>query len=222
MNIHESEQETVEALKKWWHENGRTVLAGVVLGLGAVIGWNAWQARVAAQAQEASRLYEQVVAAGNDALSPDLESRVETFLREHPDNGYAPLLALALANEAVEHDRRSQAADHLRFAMEHARESGLRDVARLRLARLLLDEGKVAQALAALDEPQAGELDPLLQEARGDALLAQGQREAAREAYESAASRLPAGSTGRERVQMKLDDLGRSSLAAPSRQGADS
>ncbi len=222
MNIHESERETVEALKKWWHENGRTVLAGVVLGLGGVIGWNAWQAHVAAQREEASRLYEGVVAAANDALPPELRSRAEAFLREHPGSGYAPLLALALANDAVERDRSSEAADHLRFAVEHARESGLRDVARLRLVRLLLDEGEAGQALATLEESAAGELEPLLQEARGDALLAQGQRGAAREAYESAASRLPAGSTSRERVEMKLDDLGRQALAAPAGEGAGS
>lgn len=219
MNIYETEHEQVEALKNWWRENGRMVVAGVVLGLGGVLGWNAWRSHVAAQHEAASRLYEQVVAAQGGTLSPELEGRVESFMKNEPGSGYAPLLALALANGAFKRHDEGAAERHLRYVLAHAREAGLKEVARLRLARLLLDQGHASEALSVLDAAGSKASTAYFDEVRGDALRAQDKRAAAREAYERALSQLDADNAARQRIQMKLDDLGDVAHTARSASG---
>ena len=43
MDIYASEEEQVQAIKKWGKENGPGIIAGLILGLGALFGWRYWQ-----------------------------------------------------------------------------------------------------------------------------------------------------------------------------------
>jgi len=214
--MYESEQEQVEALKKWWRENGRLVLAGLVVGLGGVAGWNFWQSQVQAQQGQASALYQQVMAVRGE-LPAELKARAQALLEERPGSGYAPLIALVLADRAHESGRLEDAQARLRWVMEHAGDEGLVRLARLRLGRLMLEQGRHTEALTLLDDAGSGEYAGAFLELRGDLLLAQGQREEARETYRRALQALPQGSTSRQRVQLKLDDLGEVRRAEPAR-----
>ena len=71
MEIHATEEQQLEDLKKWWKENGRSITVGLVLGIGGVVGWTSWRAYDNAQAEKASIVYEQLVNLSN-AQQPTL------------------------------------------------------------------------------------------------------------------------------------------------------
>ncbi len=51
---YETEEQQVEALKEWWAENGKAVIAGIVLGAGVIGGWTFWKGHQEKQAVIAS------------------------------------------------------------------------------------------------------------------------------------------------------------------------
>lgn len=212
MEIYDSEQEQIDALKKWWDENGRTVIAGLVIGIGGVFGWTYWQNYETGQAEAASAHYQQVANLAEARNYPQTMQLGEQLIVDYPKSGYAPLTALLLAKAAYENGNRQDAERHLRWTLENAESGELQTVARHRLARLVLDGGDPEGALTLLDSAEAGSFEGAFEELRGDILVAQDKTDEAREAYTRALAIIrPTGATG-NRVQMKLDDLGRVSF----------
>jgi predicted negative regulator of RcsB-dependent stress response len=208
VSIYDSEKEQLEVIKKWWQENGRMVIIGVALGLAAVFAWTSWRSYITSQAEEASARYNQLIASADDEDYLVVKRQGETILDKFPDRGYAPLTALVLANRAAMEEKTEDAKRYLRWVMEHAELLGLQRVARLRLARVLLDEQAYEQALSLLNEVEPSTFQGPYAEIRGDILAAQGKLEEARVAYTKALASLPATGANHDRVQMKLDELG--------------
>ena len=69
MDVYKTEEEQVEAIKKWWSENGKSIIAGIIIGIAAIFGWRGYENHAAMQAKSASTLYEQLLVASrkNDA-----------------------------------------------------------------------------------------------------------------------------------------------------------
>ena len=203
----DSEEEQLQELKRWWQEHGRTVIVGVVLGLGSVIGWTSWQAHVQGQAEAVSALYEQLV---NTAARPDHAAAVaqaDAIVAQHPDSGYAALAALTGAHSAYSNQDRATARRLLQWAAGNGEVFRVAEVARIRLARLLSEEGEHDAALAEIDQVTDPEFTALSAEVRGDILAARSDAAGARAAYESALAEesLPAGARGR--IELKRDAL---------------
>lgn len=208
MSIYDSDTEQLEALKRWWKTNGRAVLVGLGLGLTGVLAWGYWRSYTTTQAEEASRRYDQLVAlveAQDYALAEGHGSRlIEAF----PESGYAGLASLLLAKAAFQAKDLELAKRHLQWAMEHTEGLEVPRIARLQLARLLLHEKAYAKAMALLDGIEPASFIAPYEEVRGDILSAQGNRDAARAAYQKALAALPPFGANRDRVQMKINDLG--------------
>jgi predicted negative regulator of RcsB-dependent stress response len=200
-----NEDEQVEALKRWWKENGKAVIGGAVLGLAVVGGWQGWQKYTTAQAERASAYFEQFLQTvrGNDAAAAKQQG--ERLLGEFGDSTYAVLTALELARVEYQQGEADSAVARLRWAVAHAEDPGLEQLARLRLARLLFDAGDL-DAAAQLVKGQvaaafAGEFAVL----RGDIARAQGDTAAARSAYQEALSH---GVANQDLLEMKLLEVG--------------
>ncbi len=206
----ETEQEELEALQKWWKENGRTVVVGLVLGLGGVFGWTAWQSRVEATAERVSVVYQSMVemAASDDHSEALL--RADQIVRDQPDSEYAALAGLLGAKSAFAIGRTDDANRLLGWVVENASRAELRDVARIRSARLLLDQGESDAALTMLAQISTSAFAATVEELRGDILIGDRQSEAAAKAYQTALASDSMTSATRARLQMKLDDLGHS------------
>ena len=193
MESYRTEEEQVEALKRWWNENGRGVVVGVVLALGVGFGWQAWQkSREQAQAN-ASTLYQQMLMALSAEESQGAEPGRELARRikeEHGGSTYAQFAALHLARLAVNDNELTAAGEELRWVLAMAKEgSDMHAVARLRLARVMAAQGDAEQALAMLAEPSAAYLASY-DIARGDILLAEGREAEALAAFRSAVAAL--------------------------------
>jgi predicted negative regulator of RcsB-dependent stress response len=184
----ETEEQQVEALKEWWAENGRAVIVGVVLGAGLIGGWTLWKG-----AQEKAAL------AASDAFSNTLDiiNKEDTDIdavnalalsvsNDQPKSLYASYTRLAAAREAVEAGELETARDHLQWAVDNVKQDDVKIIATVRLARIIGALGDVAKALELLPSSYAESFTGLIEEARGDLLVASGESEDALAAYEKA------------------------------------
>lgn len=183
-----TEEEQVEALKRWWRENGRSVVVGVLLGLLALAGWRGWAWYSEEQSLAASRLYEQVVdriESGEREKLTDLAGRLRS---DYGGTPYAGLGSLAAARAAVRDGDLEAAAEWLRWAMNNASTEDLSYIARARLARVEGERGNIEVALELIGREHPNAFGGLYAEVRGDLLVAKGDPEAAAAAYERALS----------------------------------
>ena len=201
-------EEEVERLKTWWKENGRFVVTAVVLGLGSVVGWNAWQDHRQDRAEQASRMYDELTEAALLGRHDDVLVRSDLPIEQFPRSGYAPLAALIGAASAVAREEFPEAATRLEWVVRHASRDTYRDLARIRLARVRIDEGAWDAALAALDAVTSAGFAASAGELRGDLHLARGEAEEARAAYREVLSGEAVLPASLARIRMKLDDLG--------------
>jgi predicted negative regulator of RcsB-dependent stress response len=209
----DSEQEELEALQKWWKDNGKAVVVGLVIGLGGVFAWTTWQSRVESTAVSVSVIYQSMVdmAAADDHAEALL--RAEQLTQEHADSEYAALSALLGAKSALALARNDDAMRLLGWVIAHAARPELRDLARIRSARLDFAGDRAEQGLAILAEVKTPAFAATVEELRGDILADGQQNEAAVKAYEAALASPSITSGERLRVNMKLDDLGHRSGA---------
>ncbi|HEX3379106.1 MAG TPA: tetratricopeptide repeat protein [Paraburkholderia sp.] len=208
MSYHD-EQESIESLKAWWTQwgNATTWIVLVVLLAGASWnGWNFWQRR---QAAEAAVLYDQVqqaAATGDKAqiarVAADMEDK---FGR----TAYAQMTALGAAKALYAAGDEAGAKAQLQWTIDHAKDDEFKQIAKLRMASLLLDDKAYGQGLALLAEPQSDAFKGVVADRRGDLLAAQGKRDDARAAYKLALDSLSkSDSSARQLIQFKLDALG--------------
>ena len=203
-----AEEEEVEGLKAWWKENGRFVVTAALLGLGSVVGWNVWQDHRQGRAEQASQMYDELTEAAFLARHDDVLARSGLLIEQFPRSGYATLAALIGATSAVAQERFQEAVTRLEWVVRHASRDTYRDLARIRLARVRIDEGAWDAALEALDAMTSASFAATAGELRGDVHLARGEREEARAAYREVLSGEAALPGSLVRVRMKLDDLG--------------
>ena len=202
------DEEQVEALKKWWSESGKGVVAGLAVGLAAVAGWSSWQTWQTSQAERASVRYEQLV---NDVTAGRHEqalSQAEALTEDFPKTTYASFASLLAARAAVQTNEPDRAKGHLQWVVEHAAFPELVPVARLRLARLMVDAREYDGALAELGRIESAAFHDHVKELQGDIHHARGDDSAARASYETVLADAELSPSTRIRVRMKLDDLG--------------
>ena len=203
-----NDRDQEEALRNWWRENWKWILAGVALGLGLLAGYQYWQGYRGQQAGNAAKLHAdfQKALAGNDL---DQAGRLLTDLTDgHGNSAYTQQGHLLLAKHDADAGRFDDAIKHLRQVADTSRDEELAHVARLRLARLLIQTGKHDEALQTLDVEKAGAFVAQVREIRGDALVAKGDAQGARAEYAAALSAESKGQIDRATVELKLRDVG--------------
>lgn len=203
VDVNLSEEEQVEALKNWWKENGKSVVAGVVLGLGGVFGWQYWTQHQQQVAEQASQQFEQLtgsVAAGSAAAV----TQAEAVIAQYEQTPYAAFAALSLAKVKFQQGDIDGAKEQLQKVMVKADDPSMQQIARLRLVRLLLDQGALDEASGLIAQAPSDNFKGEIAELRGDIALRKGDRVAARQAYKDALEYQVSNSA---LVQMKFDDL---------------
>ncbi|MDH5326217.1 MAG: tetratricopeptide repeat protein [Gammaproteobacteria bacterium] len=206
---YETEEQQVEALKKWWKDNGKSVIGGVLLGIGVLLGGQAWLKSHYSHIEVASAEYElmsQEVGKSNFTKAEELGA---SLLGQYADTAYAPFAALLMAKIKVEQQDLVAAKTHLNWAISNTDDVDLQHVARLRLMRVLLAEGNADEALSLQDSVQKGGFAAAYEEVKGDIYVAKGEIDQARSAYAMALQKLEPDSRARNFIEMKLDDLGK-------------
>lgn len=210
-----TDRDQEEALRNWWRENWKFILAGIVLGLGGLAGYNYWQKYQTAQAEHAGKVYadfQKALAGNDDAQAGKL---LDSLAGEHASSAYTQQGRLLLAKRHADAGRFDEAIKQLRQVVDSSKDEELGRIAQLRLARLLIQTGKHDEALQQLDVEKAGAFAAQVREIRGDALLAKGDAQGARAEYAAALAGDTKGEIDRATVELKLRDVGGDVPAAP-------
>ncbi len=202
------EQEQLDEFKAWWKQHGTKVILGVAVFLLSVGGWRAWQTWQHNQAAEASMLFDTAVQA---ATMRDVKAAKEITARimeNQARSAYAAPAAWLAARVNHEGGDLKSARAQYEYALEHTRDDGLKQLARLRLAAILFEDKDSAGALAQLE----GKFDPAFQglaaQLKGDILVEQGKTTEARAAYTLALEKLDDKSSLKPLLEIRLDALG--------------
>ena len=183
----ETEEQQVEAIKRWFKEYGTTIIAGLVLGLVGIFGYRYFDQQQELSLAKASDSYEAVMVLLTEQKDNDkFISAASAFNKENPDIIYSNLLSLHLAKLAVSQDDLGTAAQHLRDAMNNAQHGTIEHIARIRLVRTLIAQNEGDQALAIIAEVVGDEYRSSYEMLRGDIWFAKGDRSRANQAYAAA------------------------------------
>ncbi|MEE4138613.1 tetratricopeptide repeat protein [Pseudomonas viridiflava] len=205
-----SEDDELAGVKDWWQRNGKPLVAGGLLALIAVLGWQFWQRYQANQSQGASMLYQQLL---ETALTPSGQADTTRVAEisgklksEYGGTTYAQYGSLFVAKVAVDTGKLDDAAAELKVVADKPANETLGEIARQRLARVLAAQNKADDALKLLDGDAEKSFLASREELKGDLLVQLGRTDEAHAAYQKAKSALSeeAAVGG---LQMKLDDL---------------
>ena len=208
MAHYETEEEQIEAIKDWWKENGRAVIAGVVLAVIGLLGWHEWTAYHKQQADAASDQYQTLDNAFKAGKAAPAIQAGEVLEKNYGGTAFAVLAALRLGSHFNEAGDLNKAATQLRWAVDHASSNALKSLARLRLSRVLLAQKKYDDALALLKQSEEGPYASQFAELRGDTYAAKGNAAQARTAYQEALADQGLSPQRRHLIQIKRNELG--------------
>jgi predicted negative regulator of RcsB-dependent stress response len=202
------EQEKIDALKEWWKRNGNRVtwaVTGVLLVIAAFQGWRWWQNK---EAMEAAALFaglDQAVRAQDARQVREISGRI---MENYPRTAYAPGAAFLAAQANFLAGDLKSAGAQLQWVLDHSGDDAVRQVARVRLAQVFLDEKRYDEALKLLAQEAPPGFESLTASTRGDVLGAQGKNQEARDAYRTALEKAEPDSPLRRLVELKLNALG--------------
>ncbi|NOQ87347.1 MAG: tetratricopeptide repeat protein [Gammaproteobacteria bacterium] len=187
LNEYETEEQQVEALKKWWKENGTSLIVGLFVGVSALFGWRYYTEQNNAHAVYASDLYMQVMQSAAIQTVDDKTIDIHNqLINEFSDTPYAALASLALAKTEYEKDNVDGAVAQLELAIKHANDDITKQIASLRLVSIYLEQKKYDEAMSYLNMKHDAAYDAQYEELKGDVYSAKGDNAQARMAYDNA------------------------------------
>lgn len=216
------EQEQLAELKAWWKQYGNLVTGIVVAASLGVLAWQAWNWYQRNQAAQASGVYSVLQRAALERDTQKTKTAAGELVEKFGRTAYAPLGALTAAKALYEGGDLKSAKAQLAWVVDNASDE-VRDIARLRLAAVQLDEKSYDEALKTISGSHGDAFAARFAESRGDVLVAQGKRSEAAGAYKAAMAALESSGKGRnassmqsaeasgpyrEMLQQKLDSLG--------------
>lgn len=207
MDIYASDDEKGEAIKNWWRENGRSVLTGVVLGGAVIFGGRYWMNFQQAKTEQAAAMYQQVQMNISEDDLTAAEDLTQQLMQSHSSTPYAAFATLELAAKQMQNDQAAAAVEYLQWTADKAKLTGQKDLARLRMARVMVDQGEYEKALELTQQPVSEAFASLFAELEGDIYLAQEDKQQAYEAYRNAISSMDVDDPRKTLLEMKRDDV---------------
>jgi len=205
---YQTEEEQVEALKRWWEKNGKFVIIGGIVVIAGVVGGKTWQDFQLTTAGKVSAQYnlmlEELEAGDEDSAT----QRAQDIITKNADMHYAVLSAMMLAKTHVDKGDNDAAFQQLSWALSNTDDSNMKHVIRLRLAKVLIAQDKLGEAMTHATFPETGSFSSQYSVIKGDIYYKKGELESAKTAYKAALDDKELGGQLRSFVQIKLDDLG--------------
>ncbi|MGG6099964.1 YfgM family protein [Pantoea allii] len=204
MEVYSNENEQVDALRRFFANNGKALAVGVVIGIAALGGWRYWSSHQQDSAKTVSAEYQKVTSA-MQAGKPETLEAVNTFASEN-SNTYGALAALDLAKQYVDSNQLDKAATLLQNGLKDTKDANLQAVINLRLARIQLQQNQADAALKTLNGVKGDGWTAIVADIRGEALLSKGDKQGARDAW-SKGVESDASPALKQMMQMKMNNL---------------
>jgi predicted negative regulator of RcsB-dependent stress response len=203
------EQEQLAELKAWWKQHGNRILSIVVAVAVGFAGWVAFRSYSQSQSMQASVLYDSLAKAAQANDAKALRDASGTLVESYSGTTYASMGALLAARYYFDRDDLKSAKAQLQWVVERGSSDDFKQLARLRLAAVLLDEKAHDEALKLLEDKPAGAYEAQYAALRGDILVARNQAAEAKAAYQLALEKADKkNGPFQESVRMRLEALG--------------
>lgn len=203
-----SEKEQLDEMRAWWKENGTYVIAGLVIGIGGILGFNQWKSSQLNTQLGASALYESLLDQVADNRLEPSQTIASDIYSQYPETVYADQARLAMARILMNQGRDEDAAAVLQSLVTDGTHEEIQSVGRLRLAKILLFQNKPEDVLTLLDGSDGSAFASRNNEVIGDAYFELGQYQQAEAAYQAAmADPRVSQMLDTALVQMKINDL---------------
>lgn len=203
-----TDDEQLENVKAWFATNGTWLVGGVVLGAAILFGWRWYDGHRNVVALKAAERFSEMNAAMDKADRSKVKALASDIRKDYGDTPYADQADLMLARLAVDSGELANSVDPLTRVMNGSKDDDLRNIARLRLARVLIDQKKPDEALNLLATQPGGAFGARMHEVRGDALLTKNDVKGAIKEYQQALAMADARGVERGLLELKLTDLG--------------
>ena len=203
-----SEKEQIEQIRAWWAQYGGYVIGGIGLGVALLVGYNYWQNSKLEAQLEGSALYESLAEHVVSGSLEEAELVAAELSTDYAGTAYAAQGQLALARLYMDRNRDQDAADALGALLASDADEAVKLVARARLARILLYQGKAQEVVDLLEDQTSEAFAAVYKEILGDAYQEFGRIEDAQAAYQSVLLDPMSQATVDQRlVQWKAGDL---------------
>ena len=202
------EQERMDELKAWWKRWGSLVMVGLAVAIAAAAGWRYWQNQTGTQSLGAAGWYEKLTQSLVTNDTKDAREAGSMLIEQYKGTAYAPRAALLLAKLNAKNKDLKSAQSQLEWVLANSKEPAIKDLARLHLAGVQLDQKQYDAALKTLAGSHSDAFAFRFEDLRGDVLMAQDKKDAARAAYQAAFGKMGQDNPYRSIVELKLDALG--------------
>ena len=198
------EEQEINQLKDWWKENGKTIIAAFILGVGGMFGWRYWQAHQAEQIAQASAQYDALIySAQQDEQAK--KANIEQFVQANSKTAYAVFALLDEAKKATEKQDFAAAEANLNQALTQSQDEVLTSIVALRLSAVQFQLGQLDNALTTLNQVKGESFNARKALLTGDIQVAKGDKVAAKNSFEQAQQ--SGSQLEQQMAKMKLNNL---------------
>lgn len=199
--------EQSERVQEWLRHNGVAIIVGIVIGLALIFGYRQWDVHRSNARIEAASQFELIRQSLDAGKMSEADTLTDSLQENHADSAYAVFAVTLRAQRQIDADKADKAVASLQWAVEHAKSEPLKNLTRIRLARVQLDTGKADQALATLKAIPTSAYEGMTAELRGDAQVKQGHKNEAAKSYKQALAVYKPDEPQRHTLEMKIDSL---------------
>ena len=208
LEIHVAEDDDAQKLRAWWKKNGMGMVAGVAIGVAGVGGFKGWQVYTENRALSASDVFQEMLAYDESGAVEQAQDRAQMLAKDYRSTPYVDMAYLMSAKLAINNDQLSNAMEALTHVMTKSNDPAMRQLARLRLARVTLLAGDLVRAQELVTTDDVGGFESEYPEVLGDILVAQHKYSDAAEAYDRALQALAPASSSRALLTSKRNYAG--------------
>lgn len=209
MDNYETEEQQVEAIKKWWSENYIMVIVVTILGLGSIVGVQQWKQHKINEAQTASIEYDHILKMVGDGQTGSISQQVSTMQTDYSKYPYAALSSMLEAKTLVDAGKLADAEKKYQWIIDNSQSQSLQHIARINQATVMSAQGKNDEALKVLNVEQ-GSFKASYLEVKGDILVSLNRINEAKAAYDQALQAYAAVGANAQILKVKRNDLGNS------------
>lgn len=207
MSVYMTEDEQLEVIKKWWQRYGNIVTIFLSLILLSIAGYRYMHWHQDKLTQQASITYENMMIAFSNQNIKSVRSYANELIKDYGHSVYADVAHMTLAKVYVSKNKLDQAKSELQAVALKSNMPALKQIAKIRIARLLAAEKSYTNALKELSSVEDEAYLPVINELKGDIYGATGQYQQAITSYRQAINEVKNNGMGNLFLEMKTNEL---------------
>jgi|TARA_B110000438_G_C15723475_1_gene610902 predicted negative regulator of RcsB-dependent stress response len=207
VNDYTTEDEALDRIRQLWGQYGKVIVILSILVAGSFGGRNLWVSYKSDSAENSSLNYSQLLLAVDQKRFEDAYEIGSEIIKTDAQSSYAELSSLFLAKISFEKGDYDVAKNTLIAVIESSSDLNTGNVARERLARILLSEGKADDSQKVLEESKSMDLANHLLELQGDIMKARGDLKSALSLYQKALAKNIINGQDSNNLSLKLNDI---------------